>query len=73
MAARTSAPKKSAFVVTIRSTERVVTELDRLAQMGLFGKTRSEVAEELMRLQLRDLHREGWLDAAPDAAPKERP
>ena len=65
MAVSTKAPRRgkrkpSGLVVTIRSTPDVLNELDHLTGLGLFGKSRAEVADELMRTQLRQLHREGW-------------
>lgn len=66
--------RPSGLVVTIRSTPSVLNELDHLARIGLFGKSRAEVAEELMRTQLRQLHREGWFGTpkARDAAKPQR-
>ena len=64
--------KPSGLVVTIRSTPSVLNELDHLARIGLFGKSRAEVAEELMRTQLRQLHREGWF-ANPKSRHEEKP
>jgi len=52
---------------TIRSTTSVLNQLDHLARLGLFGKSRAEVAEELMRTQLRQLHREGWFASTSKA------
>jgi hypothetical protein len=71
-----AAPKPSANTFSIRSTPQVLRELDLLKQVGLFGNSRAEIAEELMRAQLRQLHREGWfrpplaplLDVTPTAA-----
>ena len=46
--------------LTMRTTERVLKELGQLAETGLFGKSRGEVAEQLVREKLRELIREGW-------------
>jgi hypothetical protein len=58
-------PRSSGFTVTLRSTLQVRDNLDHLKKTGLFGKSISEVAEELMRAQLRHLSRTGW-PAMPD-------
>lgn len=50
--------------VALRPSSKVLGELDWLTQLGLFGKNRAEVAEELMRAQLRQLHLEGWFKAS---------
>jgi pyruvate/oxaloacetate carboxyltransferase len=56
----------------LSTTPQVLAALDGLVKTGMFGKTRTEVAEELMRLKLRDLVTQGWLDAKPadDAQPR---
>jgi hypothetical protein len=48
--------------LAISTTAEVSSALDRLVKTGLFGKTRAEVAEALLRERLRDVIREGWLD-----------
>lgn len=48
--------------VHLATTPQVLKALDALVKTGKFGKTRSEVAEELMRLKLREIELEGWLD-----------
>lgn len=52
-------------VVTVKlqlsTTPQVHAALERLAETGKFGKTASEVAEELLRAKLRETEQEGWL------------
>ncbi|HEX2121619.1 MAG TPA: hypothetical protein VHL59_08260 [Thermoanaerobaculia bacterium] len=55
--------------VALRPSLKVLGELDRLTALGLFGKSRTEVAEELMRAQLRQLHLEGWFKASDRKKP----
>jgi hypothetical protein len=45
----------------LSTTPQVVAALEQLAKTGKFGKTASEVAEELLRSKLRETEREGWL------------
>ena len=47
----------------ISTTPEVRAELDRLVATGLFGKNRSEAAEQLLRERLRQLMLEGWTEA----------
>jgi hypothetical protein len=47
--------------IHLATTPEVCRALDALVATGKFGKTRSEVAEELMRLKLREVELEGWL------------
>lgn len=46
----------------LSTTPQVVEALEALVQSGKFGKTASEVGEELMRIKLREVELEGWLD-----------
>lgn len=51
---------KGAFI-KISTTSAVVEVLDGLVATGLFGKTRADLAETLMRERLRDVVEEqGW-------------
>ncbi|MDF3071833.1 MAG: hypothetical protein K0R38_7434 [Polyangiaceae bacterium] len=45
----------------LSTTPQVVADLEALARTGKFGKTASEVGEELLRLKLREVELEGWL------------
>ncbi len=47
----------------LSTTPEVCTELDHLLATGLFGKTRSEAAEQLLRERVRQLVLEGWTAA----------
>jgi hypothetical protein len=47
----------------LSTTPQVVAALDALAKTGKFGKTASEIGEELLRLKLREIELEGWLQA----------
>lgn len=47
--------------VKLSTTPQVCGLLDKLAEQGLFGKNRSEVAEQLLREKLRELTEGGWL------------
>jgi len=47
--------------VHLATTPQVVAALERLVATGKFGKSASEVAEELLRLKLREIELEGWL------------
>ena len=49
----------------LSTTPQVLAALDGLVKTGMFGKTRTEVAEELMRLKLREIVAKGWLDGMP--------
>ncbi len=49
----------------IRTTLQTWSELERLARTGLFGKTPSEVAEQLVREKLRELLLQGWPNPKP--------
>jgi Arc/MetJ-type ribon-helix-helix transcriptional regulator len=53
----------------LSTTPQVLKALDVLVKTGKFGKTASEVGEELLRLKLREVELEGWLDPGP---PKRR-
>jgi hypothetical protein len=46
----------------LSTTPEVLSALDALVQTGLFGKTRTEAAEELLRLKVRGAVTEGWLE-----------
>jgi len=45
----------------LSTTPQVVAALDALAKTGKFGKTPTEVGEELLRAKLREIELEGWL------------
>jgi len=45
----------------LATTEAVCRELDRLVKTGFFGKTRMEVAEELMRRALIEALKDPWV------------
>lgn len=47
-------------VVKMRTTEETWRQLERLVTTGLFGKTASEVADQLVREKLRELLLQGW-------------
>jgi hypothetical protein len=47
-------------VLKLSTTSEVCAQLDRLATTGLFGKNRSEVAEQLLREKLREHMLQGW-------------
>jgi hypothetical protein len=49
----------------LSTTPQVVEALKTLVQNGKFGKTPAEVGEELMRIKLREVELEGWLDRRP--------
>jgi hypothetical protein len=55
----------------LSTTPQVVALLDKLARAGLHGKNPNEVAEELVRLQLREAIRVGDL-AMPSGANRSR-
>ncbi len=46
--------------VRLATTPQVCALLDRLVETGLFGKTRAEVAEQLMRDRLREVIERDW-------------
>ena len=46
----------------LSTTPEVLAALDALKKTGKFGKTQAEVGEELLRLKLREVELEGWLD-----------
>jgi hypothetical protein len=58
--------------VHLATTPEVCRALDALVATGKFGKTRSEVAEELMRLKLREVELEGWLGDDAGRSPRRR-
>jgi hypothetical protein len=61
--------------VHLSTTPQVLSSLDALVKTGLFGKTRTEVAEELLRLKVREAVAEGWVERAgqgPAPAPAAR-
>ena len=59
-------PRKRNAVQTeelkLSTTPNVCDQLDILAKTGLFGKNRSEVAEQLLREKLRELVLQGWTE-----------
>ena len=46
---------------TIVTTKTVVEDLDALVKTGVFGTSRAEVAEGLMREALRHAVQDGWV------------
>jgi hypothetical protein len=54
----------------LSTTPQVVAVLDALVRTGLFGKTRTEVAEEILRVKVRDAVTDGWLERSAGTAPK---
>jgi hypothetical protein len=52
--ARTPNQSRTSYL-KLATTEQVVDRLDQLVAKGLWGKTRSEVAESLVREKLRQL------------------
>jgi hypothetical protein len=61
--ARTRNPVKT-VKLGLSTTPQVFDDLEALAKTGKFGKTASEVGEELLRLKLREVELEGWLRPA---------
>jgi hypothetical protein len=57
-------------IVKLSTTSEVCRELDALAARGLFGKTRSEVAELLMRERLREVLLQGGTERHPQRRPR---
>ena len=53
----------------LSTTPQVVAVLDALVRTGLFGKTRTEVAEEILRVKVRDAVTDGWLERSASTAP----
>jgi len=54
-------------LITIRTTEQICRDLDALLATERFGKSRAEVAEQLLREKVRDLILEGWTGEGPQA------
>jgi hypothetical protein len=54
----------------LSTTAQVLAVLDAFVRTGLFGKTRTEVAEELLRVKVRDAVTDGWLERSANTAPK---
>lgn len=52
----------------LSTTPEVLSALDALVRTGLFGKTRTEVAEELLRLKVREQVTSGWLERSQQAS-----
>jgi metal-responsive CopG/Arc/MetJ family transcriptional regulator len=67
--ARTPNPSPTSFL-KLSTTEQVVKRLDKLVAKGLWGKTRSEVAESLVREKLRQLELPFKTRKSAKAAPK---
>jgi hypothetical protein len=55
-----SRPSVDTEVVKLSTTAAVCGQLDQLVDTGMFGKTRAEVAEQLLREKLRELIEKGW-------------
>ena len=47
--------------INVRASEEVVAYLDELAQIGIHGKTRTEVAKTLISVGVERLIRDGFL------------
>jgi hypothetical protein len=62
--ARTRNAVKTVWI-KISTTPQVHDVLTRLAQTGRFGKSATEVAEELLRAKMREVELEGWLGQIP--------
>lgn len=54
----------------LSTTPQVLAALDALIETGLFGKTRTEIAEELLRMKVRETVTDGWLERARPHAQK---
>lgn len=65
-------PRKANAVATetlkLSTTPQTLAALDELVATGLFGKTRTEAAEQLLRERLRELVNQEWIPR-----PKRRP
>jgi hypothetical protein len=48
----------------LSTTPEVLSALDVLVATGLFGKNRTEAAEELLRVKVREAVKDGWLERA---------
>jgi Arc/MetJ-type ribon-helix-helix transcriptional regulator len=48
----------------LSTTSQVVAALEALVKTGKFGKSASEAGEELLRVKLREIELEGWLDSS---------
>lgn len=62
--ARTKNPVET-LLVKISTTPWAVKTLHELASTGRFGKNHAAVAEELLRMKLREIEKEGWLEKVP--------
>lgn len=58
--------------VRLATTPQVCELLDQLVATGLFGKTRAEVAEQLMRDKLREVIERDWPGRLANVGPKKR-
>jgi hypothetical protein len=47
----------------LSTTPQVIARLDALALTGLYGKNGTEVAEELLRMKLREVEIPTWAEA----------
>jgi len=56
----------------LSTTPQVVARLDALALTGLYGKNGSEVAEELLRLKLREIDVPAWAEHGPKRGSRRR-
>ncbi|MGZ5443517.1 MAG: hypothetical protein ACXW5U_14080 [Thermoanaerobaculia bacterium] len=59
--ARRPNPVKTS-TLKLSTTPQVVARLDALALTGLYGKNGTEVAEELLRLKLREVEIPAWAE-----------
>jgi hypothetical protein len=56
----------------LSTTPQVIARLDALALTGLYGKNGTEVAEELLRLKLREVDIPAWANDAKKAKGRPR-
>jgi hypothetical protein len=56
----------------LSTTPQVLSALDALVRTGYFGKTRTAVAEELLRVKVREAVTDGWLERSQATAPQPR-
>ncbi len=65
MATRARRPNRvETLPLKLSTTPQVIARLDALATTGLYGKNGTEVAEELLRLKLREIEIPAWAELA---------
>jgi hypothetical protein len=67
--ARSENEVDTAFI-KLSTTPAVCRELDELVKTGLFGKSRAEVAEQLLRERLREVIHLGWTTRSTGKEPR---